>query len=86
MTPEMIETFVTTKVRKGAKVNIHFKDRNTVTGLFIHGADYDELKSKNFWRIVNQQHVEQWKETKDVNLARVFNGASFTRLSEGDAA
>lgn len=82
MTPEMIENFVTTKIRKGAKVNIHFKDRNTVTGLFIHSADYDELKSKNFWRIVNQQHVEEWKETKDVNLARVFNGASFTRLSE----
>jgi hypothetical protein len=82
MTPEMIENFVTNKIKKGAKVNIHFKDRNTVTGLFIHTGDYDELKSKNFWRIVNQQHVEQWKETKDVNLARVFNGASFTRLSE----
>ena len=86
MTPEMIEHFVTTKVRKGAKVNIHFKDRNTVTGLFIHAVDYDELKSKNFWRIVNQQHVEQWKETKDINLARLFNGASFTRLSEEEAS
>jgi hypothetical protein len=82
MTPEMIENFVTTKIRKGARVNIHFKDRNTVTGLFIHSTDYDELKSKNFWRIVNQLHIEEWKETKDVNLARVFNGASFTRLSE----
>ena len=84
MTSEMIESFVSTKIRKGSKVNIHFKDRNTVTGLFIHSDDYDELKAKNFWRIVSKQNAEQWKETKDVNLARVFNGASFTRLSEGD--
>lgn len=84
MTPEMIEKFVTTKIRKEAAVNIHFKDRNTVTGLFIQSVDYDELKSKNFWRIVSRQHAEQWKQTKDVNLARLYNGASFTRLSEED--
>ncbi|HET6994338.1 MAG TPA: short-chain dehydrogenase [Chitinophagaceae bacterium] len=84
MTSEMIENFVANKIRKGAKVNIHFKDRNTVTGLFIHGVDYDELKSKNFWRVVSKQNSEQWKETKDMNLARVFNGASFTRLSEDE--
>ena len=86
MTPEMIENFVTNKIPKGAKVNIHFKDRNTVTGLFIHAGDYDELKSKNFWRIVSKQHADEWKQTKDVNLARVFNGASFTRLSEDDGS
>ena len=84
MTSEMIENFVSNKIRKGAKVNIHFKDRNTVTGLFIHGVDYDELKSKNFWRIVSNHRADEWKETKDINLARVFNGASFTRLSEDD--
>jgi hypothetical protein len=86
MTPEMIENFVTNKITKGARVNIHFKDRNTVTGLFIHAGDYDELKSKNFWRIVSKQHADEWKQTKDVNLARVFNGASFTRLSEDDGS
>jgi hypothetical protein len=82
MTPEMIEKFVAPKIRKGVAVNIHFKDRNTVTGLFIQTVDYDELKSKNFWRIVNNQHAKQWKETKDLSLARLYNGASFTRLSE----
>ncbi|HEY6503833.1 MAG TPA: short-chain dehydrogenase [Chitinophagaceae bacterium] len=86
MTPEMIEKFVANKNRKGAAVNIHFKDRNTVTGLFIHSVDYDELKSKNFWRIVSRQHAAQWEQTKDVNLARLYNGASFTRLSEDDAS
>ncbi|MBI1341304.1 MAG: short-chain dehydrogenase [Terrimonas sp.] len=82
MTTEMIQKFVENKSRKGAPVNIHFKERNTVTGLFVHGTDYDELKSKNFWRIVNHQHLTEWKETKDINLTRVFNGISFTRLSD----
>jgi len=84
MTSEMIESFITSRARKGIGVNIHFKDRNTLTGTFIHGVDYDELKSKNFWRIVTKQNTHAWKETKDINLARVFNGASFTRLSEED--
>jgi hypothetical protein len=84
MTPDLIEKFVEKKIRKGVPVNIHFKDRNTVTGFFIQTADYEELKSKNFWRIVNQQHAALWKESKDLNLARLFNGASFTRLSENE--
>ena len=33
MTPDMIEKFVTTKIKKGTTVNIHFKDRHTVSGL-----------------------------------------------------
>jgi hypothetical protein len=85
MTSEMIEKFVTTRIRKGESVNIHFKDRHTVTGLFIHTMDYNELKSKNFWRIVSNQHVSKWEETKDINLTRLFNGASFTRLSDDNA-
>ena len=82
MTPDMIEKFVSPKIKKGATVNIHFKDRSTVTGFFIQGTDYEELKSKNFWRIVNSQKFEQWKQSNDVSLARLFNGASFTRLSD----
>lgn len=84
MTSEMIEKFVSTKIKKGASVNIHFKDRSTVKGLFIQSPDYNELKSKNFWRIVNSQHLDRWKESKDDSLSRLFNGASFTRLSEED--
>jgi hypothetical protein len=85
MTVELIEKFVANKIKKGESVNIHFKDRQTVTGLFIHSVDYDELKSKNFWRIINNQNLARWEETKDMNLARLFNGASFTRLSESEA-
>jgi hypothetical protein len=47
--------------------------------------DYDELKSKNFWRIVSNSHLDEWKQTKDINLTRVFNGVSFTRLSDKEA-
>ena len=86
MTVELIEKFVANKIKKGESVNIHFKDRQTVTGLFIHSVDYDELKSKNFWRIINNQNLARWEETKDMNLARLFNGASFTRLSESEAS
>lgn len=85
MTPEMIEKFVTPKIRKREPVRIHFKDRNAVTGLFIHTTDYEELKSKNFWRIVNRQHATEWEETRDIHLSRLFNGASFTKLSEDSA-
>ena len=84
MTTEMIEKFVSGKGRKEAAVNIHFKERSTVKGLFIQGADYDELRSKNFWRIVSSTSLDEWKQTGNFNLTRVFNGVSFTRLSDSE--
>jgi len=82
MTSEMIEKFIENKNRKDASVNIHFKERSTVSGLFIQGSDYSELKSKNFWRIVSSTYLNEWNETKNINLARIYNGMSFTRLSD----
>lgn len=82
MTNDLIEKFVETKKRKDQRVNIHFKQRDTLKGLFIREKDYDELKGKNFWRIVSASKLEEWKKTKDQNLARLFNGAEFTRLSD----
>lgn len=84
MTNDMIEKFIDNKVSKNAKVNIHFKQRNTVIGVFIRTGDYDELKSKNLWRIVSDSKVKEWEETQDYNLGRIFNGAEFTRLSENN--
>jgi uncharacterized membrane protein YheB (UPF0754 family) len=84
MTNDMIEKFIETKNRENSQVNIHFKQRDTVKGVFIRNNDYDELKSKNFWRIVSESKLEEWKRTKDNNLARIFNGAEFTRLSESN--
>jgi hypothetical protein len=82
MTTEMIEKFVESKTRQNSAVNIHFKERSTITGIFIHATDYQELKAKNFWRIVSSASIEEWKKTNDVRLARIFNGVSFTRLSD----
>ncbi len=82
MTNDMIEKFVENGKRINNPVNIHFKQRNTAKGLFIQSADYQELKSKNFWRIVTNDNIEPWKKTQDMNLARIFNGMEFTRLSE----
>ena len=82
MTTDIIEKFIEKKGRKNSCVNIHFKERNKITGLFIQTNDYTELKAKNFWRVVPELKVEEWEKTKDMNLARIFSGAGFTRLSE----
>ena len=44
-------------------------------------GDYQELKTKNFWRIVTGPNVENWKKSQDNGLARIFNGSEITRLS-----
>ena len=82
MTNDKIEKFIDCKPKKNVKVNIHFKQRATVKGLFIRTDDYEELKSKNFWRIVADSKVDEWERTKDSSLARIFNGAEFTRLGD----
>lgn len=81
MTNDAIIKYMETKNQAEKALNIHFKTRGTLTGLFIKGNDFDELSSKNFWRIVTSSNIEQWKKTKDMSLARIFNGMEFTRLS-----
>ncbi len=84
MTNDIIEKFIDSKVTKNGKVNIHFKQRATLKGLFIRTNDFEELKAKSFWRIVAEAKVEEWVKTKDTSLARIFNGAEFTRLSDSN--
>ncbi len=81
MDADSIEKFLASNTKKSETVNIHFKDRSTITGIFINLRDYDELKAKNFWRVVNSKKLELWKKTKDINLSRLFSGSGFTRLS-----
>ena len=61
-------------------VKINFKKRDPLYGLFIKTADYNELKAKNFWRIVIKTHFDQWHKTRDMNLARIFSGTGFSKL------
>jgi hypothetical protein len=85
MTIEQIEKFVgTNQENAGLPIKISFKVRNAVEGVFIKNADYFELKGKNFWRIVTLKNVESYKTSKDVNLSRIFNGAEFIKLSQGN--
>ena len=81
MTNDVIEKFIETKVKNHHWVNIHFKQRASVKGMFLQGGDYEELKSKNFWRIVTQQHIPDWKKTGNINLAKIFSGSEFTKLT-----
>jgi hypothetical protein len=82
MTNEAIIKHVESESNTDKPLNIHFRQRDTIKGLFIKSEDYNDLKSKNLWRIVTNANIERWEKTKDVNLARIFNGVEFTRLSE----
>lgn len=62
-------------------VQIRFRQRGTIYGLFVKDSDYAYLKAKNFWRIVPQAKFDAFKNTKDMNLARIFNGAEFAKLT-----
>ncbi|MCD2422095.1 hypothetical protein LQ567_04930 [Niabella pedocola] len=60
---------------------IWFKGRASVKGLFIKGKDYNELKLKNFWRIVDERRIAEYDKTGDQQLARVFFGDGFIKLA-----
>jgi hypothetical protein len=62
-------------------VKISFKKRDDIYGLFIKDRDYDHLRSKNFWRIVTRLHATEFQRSGDKSLAKIFNGAEFSRLT-----
>ena len=86
MTNEQIENFLVQKKVEKSPVQISFKTRNSIVGVFIKTADYDELRTKNLWRIVGESHIAEYKQSNDMNLARIFNGVEFTRLGMADLA
>lgn len=81
MTNEQIDKFLSQDLKPNSMIRISFKTRNSILGIFIQTTDFNELKTKNFWRIVSEANVEQWKKSKDINLCRMFNGAEFTKLA-----
>lgn len=80
MTSEQIENFLTEDALSKV-VTISFKTRNTQRGYFIKGADFDELKVKNLWRVLSESKMEEFKKTKSMNLVKIFNGGEFTKLT-----
>jgi len=80
MTNEQIDKFLSQKSPEKT-IQINFKTRKPINGLFLRLADYGELRSKNFWRIVSETHIEDYKKSGDANLARIYNGSEMTKLS-----
>lgn len=82
MNTEDIQKFLETKTTpQNNYVKIDFKKRDTIYGMFLKDGDYNDLSSKNFWRIVTRKHFDDYKKSKDSSLGRIFNGAEFSRLS-----
>lgn len=78
MTIEQIERFMVSEPDCLSRI---FLKARTVEGLFIKAPDFDELKKKNFWRIVITERMEEYRRSKDLNLSRIFNGQEFTRIA-----
>mgnify|MGYP003488735561 FL=1 len=81
MVNEMITKFLEPAHLAKTPVKIEFKKRNTIVGIFVNSPDYEDLKAKNFWRIVSETHIPEWKKTNDNKLAKIFSGAEFTRIT-----
>lgn len=82
MTVEQIETFLAKEtIPKGKIIRFELKKRNPVRGIIVEGRDYNDLKAKNFWRIVPQTRLADYQKTRDINLARIFSGSDFAKLS-----
>lgn len=82
MTVEQIQQFLDREtVPQGKIIRFEMKKRNPVRGLIVKGKDYNELKEKNFWRIVTQTHLVEYTKTQNINLAKIFSGTDFAKLS-----
>jgi hypothetical protein len=82
MTTESIEKFFESQTIPANKsIRIDFKKRNAILGVIVRGNDYEDLKSKNFWRVVMQSNFETWERSRSVDVAKIYSGSEFTRLS-----
>ena len=82
MTKDEVEAFLTRIKAEDFPVQIGFKTRKSFVGVFIKTVDYADLKSKNFWRIVGESKIDEYKTSGNRDLARIYNGMEFTRLSK----
>ena len=80
MTYDQIESVIGTTHFKSGVFEIRFKTRNAIKGIFIETSDYRELSRKNLWRIVHENHFEEYAKSQDEALARIFNGNEFTKV------
>jgi hypothetical protein len=82
MTADQIETFLAKEtIPQGKIIRFELKKRDPVRGIIVQGRDYQELKAKNFWRIVTQKNLPAYQKSNDISLARIFAGSDFAKLS-----
>jgi hypothetical protein len=82
MTAEQIEYFLHDgRSDSNRSSRVFFTKRNPLEGMFIQAPDYIELKKKNFWRFVASSRIDEYRQSKDINLSRIFNGDEFTKLA-----
>jgi hypothetical protein len=82
MTTELIARFLEAEKAPAGKImKIDFKKRDTIYGFIVEGKDYEDLKSKNFWRIVFHTKMKDWERTKSLDLAKIYSGSEFTKIS-----
>ncbi|HEX6913998.1 MAG TPA: short-chain dehydrogenase [Chitinophagaceae bacterium] len=86
MTPEAIAKFVETeKLADNKLMKFDFKKRNSIAGILIQGKDYEDLKAKNFWRIVTHANLTAWKKTNSLEFAKIYSGTDFNKITVVDA-
>ena len=78
---EISRFFDSKKITSKDCVRIDFKKRDPLYGFFIDAGDYEELKTKNLWRIVLKANETIWQKTQSVDVAKIFNGTEITKLS-----
>jgi hypothetical protein len=81
MTSEQIDNFLKKHNFDQQTVKVSFRTRTAFIGIFVKTDDYDDLKVKNFWRVINESNVKQYLTSKDTKLARIFNGTEFVKLA-----
>jgi hypothetical protein len=82
MTNLLIGDFIEAGKRKDKVVRIQFKKREAINGLFVIDDSYQDIKKKNFWRIVTASNEQEWRRTKSLSCSRLYNGEEFSKLSD----
>jgi len=80
MTGEQIEKFLQPEFLDKTPIQIKFKSRQDIRGIFIKLKDFSDLKSKNLWRVVSESRIEEYNKSKNTNLARILSGTEITKL------
>jgi hypothetical protein len=80
MTIVQIDTFLRKIQFDRQAVKVSFKSREPFIGFFVKTLEYDDLKGKNFWRIIGQNNLQNYLTSKNANLSRIFSGTEITNL------